>query len=127
MRLHELQRIRRGLVGVPGTANRSMDLPRFGGRVRSWVYSMGSGGDLSSCFQLFLCSAPTECVPPSRSARFGGRRAQGRSRSAVAPGLTHVPTCAGRALYEAFEVKRYFTAFFTFFLAYPVVTHTPNM
>jgi hypothetical protein len=35
---------------------------------------------------------------------------------AVALTWPHAPSFPGRALYEAFEVKRYFTAFFTFFI-----------
>jgi hypothetical protein len=35
---------------------------------------------------------------------------------AVALTWPHAPSFPGRALYEALEVKRYFTAFFTFFI-----------
>ena len=44
------------------------------------------------------------------------RRAQGPSRLAVARVLSLASMLPGHALYEAFQVKRYFTAFFTFFI-----------
>jgi hypothetical protein len=44
------------------------------------------------------------------------RRAQGPSRLAVAQALPLASMLPGHALYEVFEVKRYFTAFFIFFI-----------
>ena len=44
------------------------------------------------------------------------RRAQGPSRLAVARVLPLASMLPGHALYEAFQVKRYLTAFFTFFI-----------
>jgi hypothetical protein len=64
----------------------------------------------------FLCSC-REAVPSSRPARCAGHRAQGLSRLAVAVASVLAPAFAGHALYEAFEIKRYFTAFFTFFIS----------
>ena len=53
----------------------------------------------------YFTALSTSFIPVSR------RRAQGLSRPAVAlPLLPHAPSFPGRALYEAFEVKRYFTA-----------------
>jgi hypothetical protein len=44
------------------------------------------------------------------------RRTQEPSRLAVALALPLAPALPGHALYEAFQVKPYFTAFFTFFI-----------
>src|SRR5258708_35259592 len=57
----------------------------------------------------FLCSR-REAVPSSRPAGCAGHRAQGPSRLAVAVASVLAPAFAGHALYEAFQVKRYFTA-----------------
>ena len=73
----------------------------------SWrVEGLGSGyadcdGILSSCFETFFGSAPGGAILPSRPARWCGRRAQRRSRTAPSWGrpkglsLTAASTAAG--------------------------------
>ena len=58
-----------------------LDLPRFGGRLRSWDQGIRSDGTWSS-FGPFFCSAPGGAILPSRPARRCGRRAQRGSRTA---------------------------------------------
>jgi hypothetical protein len=69
---------------------------------------------ISSFLFLCLCLA---AVPSSRPLRVQSRRAQGPSRLAVAQALPLASMLPGHALYEAFQVKRYFAAFFTFFIS----------
>src|SRR6266436_9523373 len=62
----------------------------------------------------FVCAVRP--FPSSRSVRCAGHRAQGPSRLAVAVASVLAPAFAGHALYEAFDVKHYFTAFSTSFI-----------
>ena len=63
-----------------------MDLPRFRGEVSVWDQGSGFGGNVSS-FSCFLGPSfgSAESIFSSRPARTWSRRAQGRSRLAVAP------------------------------------------
>src|SRR6266436_3707227 len=78
------------------------------------------GGKTGLCHRSLLISAVLcscrEAVPSSRSVRCAGHRAQGPSRLAVAVASVLAPAFAGHALYEAFDVKHYFTAFSTSFI-----------
>ena len=65
---------------APG--GRDMDLPRFRGQLRAWDQGIWSDGILPSCLESFFCSAPGGAILPSRPARWCGRRAQRRSRTA---------------------------------------------
>jgi hypothetical protein len=82
------------------TISKGLDLPRFRGRLRAWDQGMRFDGILSSC-ELFFCSAPGGAILPSRPARWCGRRAQRRSRTAPSWGrpkgssLTAASTAAG--------------------------------
>src|SRR6516165_3903104 len=60
----------------------TLDLPRFGGQLRAWDQSIWSDCILPSCLVAFFCSAPGGAILPSRPARWCGRRAQRRSRTA---------------------------------------------
>src|SRR5262249_14286486 len=77
-----LSRAGGGALGRAATATPSMDLPRFGGQLRSWDQGIWSDGILLSCSVPFFCSAPGGAILPSRPARYCGRRAQRRSRTA---------------------------------------------
>src|SRR5262249_10573944 len=77
-----------------------VDLPRFGGQLRAWDQGIWSDGILPSCLVSFFCSAPGGAILPSRPARWCGRRAQRRSRTAPLGGRPK-----GLSLYGAFEVK----------------------
>src|SRR6516165_5350891 len=72
--------------GDPEISDKSLgqvvDLPRFGGQLRAWDQSIWSDGILVSCLVSFFCSAPGGAILPSRPARWCGRRAQRRSRTA---------------------------------------------
>jgi hypothetical protein len=71
----------------------SLDLPRFGGQLRAWDQGIWSDGILPSCLVSFFCSASSGAILPSRPARWCGRRAQRRSRTApFAGGRTVVPS-----------------------------------
>src|SRR5713226_8405404 len=59
-----------------------LDLPRFRGRLRAWDQAIWSDGILSSRFETFFGLAPGGAILPSRPARWCGRRAQRRSRTA---------------------------------------------
>jgi hypothetical protein len=78
-----------------------LDLPRFGGRLRAWDQGIWSDGILLSCLVSFFCSAPGGAILSSRPARWCGRRAQRRSRTAPVGGrpkglsLTDASTVAG--------------------------------
>src|SRR5271157_5344472 len=60
----------------------ALDLPRFRGGLRAWDQGIWSDGILLSCLVPFFCSAPGGAILPSRPARWCGRRAQRRSRTA---------------------------------------------
>jgi hypothetical protein len=62
-----------------------LDLPRFGGRLRAWDQGIWSDGILLSCLVSFFCSAPGGAIS-SWPARWCGRRAQRRSRTAPVGG-----------------------------------------
>jgi hypothetical protein len=78
-----------------------LDLPRFRGEVRAWDQSSGWGVILSSSFVAFFGSTPKGAILPSRPARWCGRRAERRSRTAPSWGrpkglsLTVASTTAG--------------------------------
>src|SRR5271163_1431287 len=78
-----------------------LDLPWFGGRLKAWDQGIWSDGILPSCLVSFFCSASGGAILPSRPARWGGRRAQRRSRTAPLRGraeglsLTAASTAAG--------------------------------
>jgi hypothetical protein len=98
--------IRYVVTSLKGTAqhlyeNVYLDLPRFRGRLRAWDQGIWSDGILPSCLVSFFCLVPGGAILPSRSARWCGRRAQRRSRTAPLGGrpeglsLTAASTTAG--------------------------------
>ena len=84
-----------------GRTVKEVDLPRFRGEVRAWDHGSSWAVILSSGFMAFLGSAPGGAILPSRPARWCGRRAQRRSRTAASCGrpeglsLTVASTTAG--------------------------------
>jgi hypothetical protein len=68
----------------------------------------------SSCLRCSFVRAWWPFLRPGL--RVQARRAQGPSRLAVAQASPLASMLPGHALYEAFQVKRYFVAFFTFFI-----------
>jgi hypothetical protein len=68
----------------------------------------------SSCLRCSFVRAWWPFLRPGL--RVQARRAQGPSRLAVAQASPLASMLPGHALYEAFQVKRYFAAFFTFFI-----------
>ncbi len=80
------------LTGDPGIGKShialalQVDLPRFRGVVRTWDQGIWSDGILFSSFEPFFDSAPGRAILPSRPARWCGRRAQRRSRTAPSRG-----------------------------------------
>src|SRR5450755_3230928 len=76
-----------------------LDLPRFRGEVSVWDQGSGFGGNVSSfCCFLGPSFGSAESIFSSRPARTWSRRAQGRSRSAVAPTSPPIATSPGRTL-----------------------------
>ena len=90
---------------------------------RRLILSQTSAGKLNYFIDrllILLCAVPL-FVPGGRSfvptCGPRTRRAQGPSRLAVAQASPLASVLPGYALYEAFQVKRYFTAIFTFFIS----------
>src|SRR5262249_7853563 len=78
-----------------------LDLPRFHGRVRIWVHGSGCRDTLSSCWQSFFSSAPTEPFfgpGPPGGAAVARSSGQGRPHLPGRPkglSLTAASTAAG--------------------------------
>src|SRR3974390_572482 len=89
--------------------NNDLDLPRSRGGLRAWGRVIWFDVMLSSLLVAFFCSAQGGAILPSRPARWCGRRAQWRSRTAPFGGRPE-----GLSLYGAFEVKHLFHGFLHF-------------
>jgi hypothetical protein len=74
----------------------TLDLPRFGGRLRFWIHGIWFDGILSSFSGPSFGSA--ESIFPSRPARSRGCRVERQSRTAVLPALQSSPSLGGRSL-----------------------------
>jgi hypothetical protein len=83
------------------TGSGPLELPRFRGELRAWDQTSCWGVILSSSCVTFFGSTPGGAILPSRHARWCGRRAQRRSRTAPSWGrpkgvsLTVASTAAG--------------------------------